>query len=289
MNMATTRGCPFHCNWCAKPIWGQRYAVRSPENVAAELAWLRAAYRPDHISFVDDIFGLRPGWTRSFADVVRAAGTVTPFKCLSRADLLLRDGEVDALRAAGCEMVWMGAESGSQKILDAMEKGTQVEQIVEAAARLRAAGIKVGFFLQFGYPGEGPEDIEATRRLVRRCQPDDIGISVSYPLPGTGFYERVRAELGAKQNWVDSGDLAMLYRGPYSTRFYRRLHGVVHKEFRLRRAAGTVAPAAHLARAVRRAPSRERLARARDAVTLPFDQLVLAGMQQLERHGARAG
>jgi anaerobic magnesium-protoporphyrin IX monomethyl ester cyclase len=289
MNMVTTRGCPFHCNWCAKPIWGQRYAVRSPANVVAELEWLRAMGALDHISFVDDIFGLKPGWLREFADLVREHNAVTPFKCLNRADLLLRDGEVEALRDAGCDMVWMGAESGSQKILDAMDKGTQVEQIREAAARLRAAGIRFGFFLQFGYPGEDRADIDATRRLVRDCQPDDIGISVSYPLPGTPFYERVRMELGAKRNWSDSADLAMLYRGPFSTRFYRRLHTVVHKEYRLRRAAGTVAPIAHVARAVRRPGSREALGRMRDALTLPLDQLVLVGMARLERSSARSG
>ncbi|MGH2467921.1 MAG: B12-binding domain-containing radical SAM protein, partial [Candidatus Limnocylindrales bacterium] len=286
MNMSTTRGCPFHCNWCAKPIWGQRYAVRSPENVVAELSWLRSAFGPDHISFVDDIFGLRPGWVRTFADLVRDRGLVTPFKCLSRADLLLREGEVGALREAGCEMVWMGAESGSQQVLDAMDKGTKVEQIVAAAERLHRAGIGVGFFLQFGYPGEGPADIEATRRLVRAGRPDDIGISVSYPLPGTPFYDRVKADLGVKQNWLDSNDLAMLYEGPYSTRFYRHLHEVVHKEFRLRRAAGTRSVPVHLARAALRPTSHDRLARARDALTLPLDEVVLAGLQRLERRPA---
>jgi anaerobic magnesium-protoporphyrin IX monomethyl ester cyclase len=286
MNLSTTRGCPFHCNWCAKPIWGQRYAVRSPASVVAELDWLRRDLRPDHISFVDDIFGLRPGWTRSFADLVRERDVVTPFKCLSRADLLLRDGEIEALRDAGCETVWMGAESGSQQVLDAMEKGTKVGQIVEAARRLHAAGVRVGFFLQFGYPGEELADIEATRRLVREAAPDDIGISVSYPLPGTPFYDRVRADLGAKQNWIASDDLAMLYRGPFSTRFYRRLHEVVHKEFRLRRGAGTVSPLVHLARLARR-PALERLTRLRDAVTLPIDELLLGVIRRLERRPAR--
>ena len=289
MNMVTTRGCPFHCNWCAKPIWGQRYASRSPENVVAELEWLRRTYGPDHIAFADDIFGLKPGWIRAYADLVASRDAVVPFKCLSRADLLLRDGEVAALRDAGCETVWIGAESGSQRILDAMDKGTRVEQIVEAARRLRAAGIRCAFFLQFGYPGEGPDEIEATRRLVRECRPDDIGISVSYPLPGTLFYERVRAELGDQRNWVDSEDLSMLYRGPFSTEYYRRLHRVVHKEFRLRQAADTVSPVAHLARAARRMASRDRLGRARDAVTLPFDQLRLDRMQRAERRRAAVG
>jgi anaerobic magnesium-protoporphyrin IX monomethyl ester cyclase len=289
MNMVTTRGCPFGCNWCAKPIWGQRYATRSPENVVAELELLRDRYAPQHISFADDIFGLKPGWLPEYAELVQARDLVVPFKCLSRADLLLRDGEVRALRDAGCETVWIGAESGSQKILDAMEKGTTVDQIVEASRRLRAAGIRCGFFLQFGYPGEGPDDIEATRRLVRECQPDDIGISVSYPLPGTRFYERVRAELGEQRNWIDSDDLSMLYRGPFPTAYYRRLHQVVHKEFRLRGSAGTVSPVTHLARVACRPGSRERLARARDAVTLPFDQLVLDRAARRDRRRPSAG
>jgi anaerobic magnesium-protoporphyrin IX monomethyl ester cyclase len=236
LNMATTRGCPFHCNWCAKPIWGQRYNSRSPENVAAELKWLVDRYAPDHIWFVDDIFGLRPGWVARFAQAVEACGARTPFKSLNRVDLLLREGEIEALRRAGCQWVWVGAESGSQKILDAMDKGTRVGQIYAATRALHAAGIKVGFFLQFGYPGEAMEDIHRTFQMVRECQPDDIGMSVSYPLPGTPFHEMVRERLGAQRNWYDSNDLAMLYQGPFSTAFYRQLHRLLHVEFRRMRA-----------------------------------------------------
>ncbi len=236
MNMVTTRGCPYHCNWCAKPIWGQRYNSRSPEHVVAELAWLKQHYQPDHIWFVDDIMGLKPGWMAQFADLVERDGVRIPFKCLSRADLLIRAGAAEALARAGCQIVWIGAESGSQNILDAMEKGTRVEQIYEAASCLHAVGVRVGFFLQFGYPGEERSDIEQTLAMVRSCRPDDIGMSVSYPLPGTPFYERVRGELGAKQNWQDSEDLAMLYQGPFPTQFYRQLHRTLHCEFRARKA-----------------------------------------------------
>src|SRR6185436_6613830 len=125
---------------------------------------------------------------------------------------------------AGCRTVWLGAESGSQKVLDAMEKGLTVADIRDAARRLRAAGIEVGFFLQFGYPGEGWREIEETLALVRECAPDDIGISVSYPLPGTRFHDRVQEDLKGQRNWSESADLAMLYRGPFGTDFYRRLH-----------------------------------------------------------------
>jgi anaerobic magnesium-protoporphyrin IX monomethyl ester cyclase len=231
MNMVTTRGCPYHCNWCAKPIWGQRYNSRSPENVVAELKWLKETFAPDHIWFADDILGLKPKWIEKFAALLREADAVIPFKCLQRADLV-DEKTASALATAGCKTVWIGAESGSQKILDAMDKGDQVEDIYRAASLLKSKGIEVGFFLQFGYPGETWEDVQKTLKMVRECAPDDIGISVSYPLPGTKFYERVKLELGEKQNWIDSEDLAMLYRGPFPTEFYRILHGRVHYEFR---------------------------------------------------------
>jgi anaerobic magnesium-protoporphyrin IX monomethyl ester cyclase len=235
MNMVTTRGCPYHCNWCAKPIWGQRYNSRSVENVIAEMKWLKEQFRPDHIWFADDILGLKPHWIEKFAVLLHESDALIPFKCLQRADLV-NEKTAAALAEAGCRTVWLGAESGSQKILDAMEKGGTVAEIYSAAKLLRQNGIEVGFFLQFGYPGESWDDVQMTLKMVRDCAPDDIGISVSYPLPGTRFFERVKLELGEKQNWVDSDDLAMLYRGPFPQEFYRILHGRVHHEFRMRRA-----------------------------------------------------
>jgi anaerobic magnesium-protoporphyrin IX monomethyl ester cyclase len=243
MNLVSTRGCPYHCNWCAKPIYGQRYTARSVESVVDEIAWLKETYRPDHLWIADDIFGLKPGWVERFADQIVARGARVPFKCLLRADGA-SDAVVAALARAGCRTAWLGAESGSQRILDAMEKGTRVDHIAAATRRLHAAGIEVGFFLQFGYPGETLPDIELTLQMVRECRPDDIGISVSYPLPGTPFYERVSAQLGEKQNWVDSNDLAMMYRATYVPAFYRVLHALVHAEFRARRWSAARSPRA---------------------------------------------
>jgi radical SAM superfamily enzyme YgiQ (UPF0313 family) len=235
MSVSTTRGCPYHCNWCAKPIYGQRYTARSVESVVDEIAWLKTTFRPDHLWVSDDIFGLKPGWIERFAELITGRNAVVPFKCLLRADGV-SESVAGALAKAGCRTAWIGAESGSQRILDAMEKGTRVDQIGAAVRRLRAHNIEVGFFLQFGYPGETRQDIELTLQMVRDCVPDDIGVSVSYPLPGTPFYERVKAQLGAKQNWVDSDDLALMYRGTYHPDFYRALHQAVHAEFRSRQA-----------------------------------------------------
>jgi radical SAM superfamily enzyme YgiQ (UPF0313 family) len=240
VNMVTTRGCPFHCNWCAKPIYGQVYNTRSPANVVDEMLMLRERVRPDHLWFCDDIFGLKPGWVTRFSEEVVRRNAVIPFKCLARVDLLLKDDTVEQLRRAGCTTVWVGAESGSQKILDAMEKGTTVEQIREARKRLGASGIRVGFFLQYGYPGETRDDIAMTLQMVRECRPDDIGISVSYPLPGTKFYENVRQSLGDKRNWVDSQDLDLMFAGAYAPDFYRALHRVTHKRLRLLQGWDTV-------------------------------------------------
>jgi radical SAM superfamily enzyme YgiQ (UPF0313 family) len=200
----------------------------------AELKWLKETYQPDHIWFADDILGLKPGWIEKFARLAQEANAVLPFKCLQRADLV-NEKIARALKDAGCKTVWLGAESGSQTVLNAMDKGGTVDDIYNAARHLKHVGIEVGFFLQFGYPGETWDDIQLTLKMVRECSPDDVGISVSYPLPGTKFFERVKLELGEKQNWLDSNDLAMLYHGPFSTEFYRVLHGRVHHEFRARR------------------------------------------------------
>jgi anaerobic magnesium-protoporphyrin IX monomethyl ester cyclase len=268
MNLVTTRGCPFHCNWCAKPIWGQKYNVRSAANVVEEMAWLQANFAPDHIWFMDDIMGIQDRWIEEFADLLDQRGVHIPFKSLNRVDLLLRGKTIPALARAGAKIVWVGAESGSQKILDAMDKGTQVTQIYEAARQLHAHGVKVAFFLQFGYPGETREDIELTLKMVRDLMPDDIGISVSYPLPGTPFYERVHHELGERVNWLDSADMAMLYKGPFATEFYRQLHTVIHKDYRSRKSWNEI-------RALLRNPANLRTSHLKQTAAMIYHRLTL--------------
>jgi anaerobic magnesium-protoporphyrin IX monomethyl ester cyclase len=268
MNIATTRGCPYHCNWCAKPIYGQRYATRSPKAVVDEIAWLKQRFAPDHLWIVDDVFGLKPGWVEEFAVLVNERDARVPFRCLMRADQVTPEVAA-ALSRAGCRMLWMGAESGSQKVLDAMEKGLRVEDIQNANRLLKSAGIDVGVFLQFGYPGENWDDIEATLRLARELEPADIGVSVSYPLPGTKFHERVRQELGVKQNWVDSNDLSTMYQATFAPEIYRRVHGLVHHEFRARKSARMLS-------AVARSPWDVRPAHIKRAASWIYNRAALA-------------
>ena len=237
LNMVSTRGCPFHCNWCAKPIWGQRYAMRSPANVAEEMSWLKRLHAPDHLWFADDIFGLRPSWVAEFAQEVETRGASIPFMIQSRVDLMTVEA-VEGLARAGCVEVWLGVESGAQHILDAMDKGTKLTDVPVVRERLRQAGIRACFFIQFGYPGETFDDIMATVQLVRDVMPDDIGVSVSYPLPGTKFYDMVKAQLGPKDHWEESNDLEMMFQGTYETPFYRHLHTLLHRDLTLRQELG---------------------------------------------------
>jgi radical SAM superfamily enzyme YgiQ (UPF0313 family) len=231
LNLVSSRGCPFRCNWCAKPIWGNNYHVRSAVSVAEEMLYLKTRYVPDHIWFADDIFALSARWTEEFADAVDGFGARIPFRMQSRCDLMTRETVAD-LKRAGCCDVWMGAESGSQRILNAMEKGTNVQQIYQARENLKRNGIRAGLFLQFGYPGETWDDIESTIRMLRIAKPDDVGVSVTYPLPGTKLHQLVCSELGKKTNWTDSGDLSMMFRGAFSTELYRALAHAIHLEIR---------------------------------------------------------
>jgi anaerobic magnesium-protoporphyrin IX monomethyl ester cyclase len=236
--------------------------------VVDEIAWLKHQYAPDHLWIVDDVFGLKPGWVEEFATLIDERGVRIPFRCLMRADQVT-PSVARALASAGCRMLWMGAESGSQKVLDAMEKGLRVEDVRVASRLLKTAGIDVGVFLQFGYPGETWTDIEATLQLAREIEPADIGVSVSYPLPGTQFYERVRQELGVKQNWFDSSDLSMMYKATYAPDVYRRVHGLVHHELRARKSATALG-------ALAASPATFRPAHLRRAASWAYNRTALA-------------
>jgi anaerobic magnesium-protoporphyrin IX monomethyl ester cyclase len=232
LNMAASRGCPFRCAWCAKPIWGNQYLQRNATEVAAEMVHLKRSFNPDHIWFADDIFGFRVDWVAEFAASVRAADAQIPFTIQTRADLV-SERMAEALRHAGCREAWIGAESGSQRVLDAMNKGTTVDEIRIARDRLRAAGIRVGFFIQLGYMDEQLTDIQATRDLLDAARPDEIGVSVSYPLPGTKFYDLVKAQLRGKTHWQESDDLEMMFQGTYTSDFYRAVRNLMHDQITL--------------------------------------------------------
>lgn len=232
LNIATTRGCPYKCNWCAKPIYGNRYNSHSPEYITKHLAFLSETYGVNKFWMCDDIFGLKPNWVQEFNKELKKENLKISYFIQSRVDLLLKEDNIDALAESGLSEVWVGAESGSQKILDAMDKGTQVEQIYEATRILKEKKIRVAFFIQFGYLNETKADIQKTIDMIKELLPDNIGVSVSYPLPGTPFYDKVKDDLKAKANWSDSDDLAMMFQGTFNSEYYKKLHRYVHKEYR---------------------------------------------------------
>lgn len=232
LNLATTRGCPYKCNWCAKPIYGNRYNAHSPEYIVKEITYLQEKFGVKRFWMCDDIYGLKPNWVQEFNIELKKANLKISYYIQSRVDLLLKEDTIDALAESGLEEVWVGAESGSQKILDAMDKGITVEEIYEATHLLQQKKIRVALFLQFGYLNENQEDIQKTIAMVKELKPDNIGISVSYPLPGTKFYNKVKDDLKLKANWTDSDDFDMMFNGTYNTNYYRKLQRYVHKEFR---------------------------------------------------------
>jgi anaerobic magnesium-protoporphyrin IX monomethyl ester cyclase len=241
LNMAASRGCPFRCTWCAKPIWGNHYLQRNAHEVAEEMAYLKRSFNPDHIWFADDIFGFRVDWVAQFAASVRAADGRIPFTIQTRADLV-SERMAEALRDAGCIEAWIGAESGSQRVLDAMNKGTTVTEILTARDRLKSVGIRVGFFIQLGYMDEQLDDILATRDLLDAARPDEIGVSVSYPLPNTKFYDLVKAQLRGKTHWQESNDLDMMFQGTYTSDFYRGVRNLLHDQVALQSADAPLLP-----------------------------------------------
>ena len=230
LNISTAHGCPYHCNWCAKPLYGRTYKAIPAHKIARQFQFMKTKLNTDHVWITDDIFALKPGWITEFANDVINRDAIIPYKIQLRSDLVNQQFIAELARS-GCDEVWLGVESGSQKILDAMEKNLNLEQIFTSTRILKSKNIKVGFFIQYGYPGEKFEDIKMTLQMIRACKPDFIGISISYPLKGTPFYQTVVNDMGEKLNWTDSGDLALMFPGKYHPDFYRALHAYTHHYF----------------------------------------------------------
>jgi anaerobic magnesium-protoporphyrin IX monomethyl ester cyclase len=270
-NLVASRGCPYRCNWCAKPISGDKFQIRSARLVADEIRELKEVYGVQHIWFGDDVFALNHHWVQEFADEIESMQCSLPFKIQSRADLMTQT-TVANLKRAGCAEIWMGVESGSQKVLNAMDKGLRVSDVIAARARLSEESIRACYFLQFGYPGETWEDIQQTIELVRSTRPNDIGISLSYPLPGTVFYERVQEQIGAKRNWTDSDDLCVMFCAAYQDQFYKALRNALHAEVDSWKSNNLSYHNADLASLWQQVYDLEPITRIAEATTILFDE-----------------
>jgi len=237
LTIINSRGCPYHCSWCQKAVFGRKYRIRSPENSAEEMKLLKETYSPDFLRVVDDITGVQKNWVLRWSREVLKKDAVIPFECLTRVNLASEE-MLKALKDMGCEKIYFGAESGSQKVLDAMEKGITVEQIYKASELCKKLGIKTYFFMMVGYPGEDIEDLNLSVKLLRETLPDEFSTTIAYPLPGTKFYEQVRDRLMFEsQDWMLDWDYTaenklLFKREKYNTTFYRWVIRWFHREWK---------------------------------------------------------
>jgi len=220
LSLITARGCPYHCRWCSHSTFGKTHRRRSPASVADEAEWLVKRYQPDMFWYADDVFTIHPGWILEYAREMRQRGLRVPFECITRADRL-NPRIAATLAGLGCFRVWIGSESGSQRILDAMQRGVSVAQVREAVALCKQNGIQTGMFLMWGYEGEEFSDIEATVDHVKACRPDVFFTTVSYPIKGTPYYEETAPKLVRIGEWADVTDRDLEVRGRPSREYYR--------------------------------------------------------------------
>jgi radical SAM superfamily enzyme YgiQ (UPF0313 family) len=217
----TSRGCPFDCSWCSKPTFGRTFRQQSPARVMEELWALKKRYRVDYVRFCDDVFGIQRSWLDELLTRMESEEIGLRYECLARVDLLKPD-LLARMRASGLERVYVGVESGSQKMLDMMNRGTKLAQIERTAEALRREGIRQFWFLMLGYPGETLEDIEATLRLFRRFSPEEYSVSIAVPVPGTRFFSQVRERLRSPRTpGPKEGGRTLLYEASYPESMYR--------------------------------------------------------------------
>ena len=219
VSLITARGCPFHCAWCSSEVFGHTHRQRSPKDVVDEMLMLKERYKPDIMWISDDVLTINRKWTQEFIREVKARNAQHPYECLSRVDLVNRD-ILQGLRETGCFRIWYGAESGSQKILDSMQKETTVEQVREAARITQEMGMQAGFFILLGYPDETTSDIRMTIDFLKETRPDVVGTSIAFPIKGTEFYQRVEKRLVPDENWSSRNQNKLLFKGKYPRLYY---------------------------------------------------------------------
>jgi anaerobic magnesium-protoporphyrin IX monomethyl ester cyclase len=251
VNFITARGCPYKCRWCSHQVFGQTHRRRNPLLVVDEVEWLLQTYSPDMVWVSDDVFTINHAWVRTYAAEVKKRGLRIPFECISRADRLNAE-MLDLLAELGCFRIWIGSESGSQRILDAMDRGVRLEQVQQAVVMTRERGIESGMFLMWGYGDEQLEDIEATIRHVSTTKPDIFFTTVSYPIKGTPYYKAVADRLVQLQPWATSSDRELKIKGRHSRRFYSLADELLRDEVKLARLAGTPGENSISASALRR-------------------------------------
>ena len=219
VSVIQARGCPYTCTWCSHSVFGNTHRRRTPEDAADELLWIKERYNPDLIWYADDVFTINSRWFFKYAEELKKRGVRIPFECISRADRLNQE-VIDTLADMGCYRLWNGSESGSQRVLDAMQRKVQVEDVQQKTHMLQAAGIETGMFIMLGYDGETIDDLEATVEHLKISNPDVFLTTVAYPIKGTHYYAEVESRILSDKNWRSRSDRDLTVAGRYSRRFY---------------------------------------------------------------------
>ncbi len=218
-SLITARGCPYTCKWCSHTVFGHTHRRRSPENVVAEVEQLVERYRPDMLWYADDVLTIHPRWFLAYADLLKRRGLRLPFECISRADRL-NEQIIDTLADMGCFRLWIGSESGSQTVLDAMSRRTNVEEVQRMTRLLQKRGIQAGMFIMLGYEGEDVPQLEETVEHLKRSNPDIFLTTVAYPIKGTAYYAEVEGRVLSDRPWDERTDRDLTVAGRHSKRFY---------------------------------------------------------------------
>ena len=213
-------GCPYTCTWCSHGVFGYSYRARSTANVADEVEQILHTYHPDMLWYADDVFTLNPRWVVSYAAELKRRNLKVPFETISREDRL--DEEIiETLATMGCQRLWVGSESGSQGVLDAMQRRTDADRVRQVVALLRRYGIQSGLFIMLGYAGETEQDLEKTATLLKESRPDVFLTTLAYPINGTPYYDEVEDRIVSQRPWEQGSDRDLTVRGRHSRRFYR--------------------------------------------------------------------
>lgn len=220
MTISTMRGCPYACYWCSKSVFGNTYRRRSPALVVEEIRKIKSGYNPDQLWFTDDVFTISHQWLRQFSDELTKNHVSIQYECISRSDCLDEE-TLELLKNSGCKKLWIGAESGSQKVIDLMNRKIDIGQTISVINQARTKGIPTGAFLMLGYPGEKKSDIFRTAGYLKRACPEEVTVALAYPIKGTRFYEDIESTFIEPFEWQKQTEKQIRFKKSYSDRFYR--------------------------------------------------------------------
>lgn len=257
VNLITARGCPYKCRWCSHAVFGFSHRRRGVRDTADELEHIRDRYRPDQVWYSDDVFTISHRWLFDYAAELDRRNLRLPFETISRADRMMRDEVLATLARMGCFRIWIGSESGSQRILDAMQRGVTVEQVRWATHAARRHGIQVGMFLMWGYEGEELADIEATVEHVKQANPDLFLTTVAYPIKNTAYYREVADRVAPTRPWEEATDRDFVVRGRHSRGYYREADRWLRSAVAAHRLASGLEPGGAAAAAERQGEARQ--------------------------------